>query len=188
MPGPQRLLDALEDRRDRVDVLGQRDRAPRVAGRDHIPANLLAAAGALGFAAWAGASVDDLGVRPADLGTGARVGLVVSGAIVVGVSLAAAAAPDAPVLRRHRASEVGHRRAVDELALRIPIGTALSEELLFRSGLTASFLQRRPWPVAVATCAGPARLQIRDHESCSQRCTGSSYIAERRSAPASAQR
>ena len=52
-----------------------------------------------------------------------------------------------------RVSEVGHRRALYELALRIPIGTALAEELLFRSGLTALFAQRRPWPVAVATAS-----------------------------------
>jgi membrane protease YdiL (CAAX protease family) len=149
--GPQRLLDARE-----IAAIALTFSANAVVHRvlpdeTHIPANLLAAAGALGFAAWAGASVDDLGVRSADLGTGARVGLVVSGAIVAGVGLAAALPRTRVFFADSRVSEVGHRRAFYELALRIPIGTALSEELLFRSGLTALFAQRRPWPVAVAT-------------------------------------
>ena len=37
--------------------------------------------------------------------------------------------------------------------MRIPLGTALAEELLFRSALTALFAQRHSWRTAVATSA-----------------------------------
>ncbi len=151
MPGPQRRFDARE-----LAAIALTFSANAIVHRvlpdeTHIPANLLAAGGAMGFAAWAGASLDDLGVRPADFGTGARVGLAVSGAIVAGVGVAAALPRTRAYFADTRVTEAGHGRAFYELALRIPVGTALAEELLFRSGLTALFAQRRPWPVAVAT-------------------------------------
>jgi membrane protease YdiL (CAAX protease family) len=148
---PQRLLDARE-----VAAIAMTFSANAIVHRvlpdeTHIPANLLAAGSAVGLAAWAGASLDDLGLRPADLRCGVRVGLVVSGAIVAGVAVAAAFPRTRAFFADLRVSEVGHGRAFYELALRIPIGTALAEELLFRGGLTALFAQRRSWPAAVAS-------------------------------------
>ena len=151
MLGPQRLLDAREFAAIVLTFSANAVVHRVLPDESHIPANLLAAGSALGFAAWAGASVDDLGLRPANLGTGARVGLLVSGAILAGVGVAAALPRTRAFFADTRVSEVGHARAFYELALRIPIGTALAEELLFRSGLTALLAQRRSWPVAVAT-------------------------------------
>ncbi len=119
----------------------------------HVPANLLAAAGVLGFALSAGASLDELGLEIEDLRRGARVGLVASAAIAGGVAVAAAL----PATRGHfsdrRVTEVGDARAAYELFVRIPLGTALAEELLFRSALTALFAQRHSWRTAVAASA-----------------------------------
>jgi membrane protease YdiL (CAAX protease family) len=115
----------------------------------HIAANLLAAAGVVGLAASAGASLDDLGLQPAEIRSGARLGAAVAGTIAGGVVAAALVPRTRAFFADDRVSEVGHGRAAYELAVRIPLGTALAEELLFRSGLTALFAQRRSWPVAI---------------------------------------
>jgi membrane protease YdiL (CAAX protease family) len=119
----------------------------------HIPANLIAAGGALGIALSAGASAEDLGLDIAQLGRGARVGVAAGAVIASGVALAAAL----PATRGHfsdrRVREVSDRRAGYELFVRIPFGTALAEELLFRSALTALFAQRRSPPIAAAVSA-----------------------------------
>ena len=119
----------------------------------HIPANLLASGGVLGLALSSGASLAELGLQIEDLGRGARVGLIAGAAIAGGVALAVAL----PATRGHftdrRVSEVGDARAAYELFVRIPIGTALAEELLFRGALTALFAQRHSWRTAVAASA-----------------------------------
>jgi membrane protease YdiL (CAAX protease family) len=115
----------------------------------HIAANLLAAAGVVGLAASAGASLDDLGLRPEEIGPGAKLGAAVAGTIAGGVLVGALVPRTRAFFADERVSEVGHGRAAYELALRIPLGTALAEELLFRSGLTALFARRRSWPVAM---------------------------------------
>jgi membrane protease YdiL (CAAX protease family) len=115
----------------------------------HVPANLLAAAGVVGLAASAGASLEDLGLRPTEIGRGAKLGAVVAGTVAGGVLVAAVVPGTRAFFVDDRVSEVGHVRAAYELTVRIPIGTALAEELLFRSGLTALFARRRPWPVAM---------------------------------------
>ena len=51
----------------------------------HVPANLLAAAGVLGFALSAGASLDELGLEIEDLRRATHVGLVATAAIAGGV-------------------------------------------------------------------------------------------------------
>lgn len=103
--------------------------------RVHVPANLVAA----GLATWIvrrdGASWDDLGLAPSRIPGGVRTG--VAAAVPIAVTTAALAA--APPTRRHfedtRVLETPN--PLYELALRIPVGTALCEELLFRGALLA---------------------------------------------------
>jgi len=122
-------------------------------GATHVPANLLAAGGVLALAATAGVSVAELGLDPHRVGAGARAGAIAGAAIGAAVGAAIAV----PATRGHfvdrRVGDVDRRRARYELLVRIPLGTALAEELLFRSGLTALFGRRRAWPVAVAASA-----------------------------------
>jgi membrane protease YdiL (CAAX protease family) len=108
----------------------------------HVPANLIAAGGVVGLAASAGASARDLGLVLDELPRGARLGLGAGAAIATGVALAAALPATRPQFADRRVSEVGGGRAAYELLVRIPIGTALAEELLFRSALPALFAQR----------------------------------------------
>jgi hypothetical protein len=86
--------------------------------------NLATAAGLATFARRAGISRHDLGIDPADAVDGLRAGL---GAAVV----------------------AGRGEAAYHLAVRIPLTTALAEELLFRGVLLALFRRRRS-PVAAA--------------------------------------
>lgn len=103
--------------------------------RVHVPANLLAA----GLATWIvrrdGASWDELGLAPSRIPAGVRTGLVVALPIVA-TTVGFAAAPQT---RRHfnDARVVEANNPAYELALRIPIGTALCEEVLFRGALLA---------------------------------------------------
>jgi membrane protease YdiL (CAAX protease family) len=115
----------------------------------HVPANLVAAGGVLALAVSAGASAADLGLDPAQLGRGARVGAAVGGALVAGVAVAAVWPPAHRWFGDARVTEVGRGRASYELLVRIPLGTALAEELLFRSGLTGLFARRRARNAAV---------------------------------------
>jgi uncharacterized protein len=116
----------------------------------HIVANLAAAGGVIGLAACAGASLEDLGLRREDWRRGARTGGIYAGAAVGCIAAAALLPRTRPFFADARISEVGHARASYELLVRIPIGTAIAEELLFRSGMNALFARRRAWPAAVA--------------------------------------
>jgi CAAX protease family protein len=116
----------------------------------HVPTNLVTAGAVIGIAKSAGASRADLGLDPADLAAGARVGCATAGALVAVVAAGGALPPTRGYFGDTRVTAVDDRRALYELLVRIPLGTALAEELLFRSGLTALFAQRRSWPAAVA--------------------------------------
>jgi uncharacterized protein len=111
--------------------------------------NLATAAGLTAFARRAGCSRSDLGVDPEDAASGLRVGLgaaaVAGGMVTLGAAL--------PATRRffhdRRVSGVGRREAAYHLAVRIPLATALAEELLFRGALLALLRRRRPPATAV---------------------------------------
>jgi hypothetical protein len=109
--------------------------------------NLATAVGLTAFAGRVGCSRADLGIGTEDLKSGLRTGLwaaaVATGGVAVGAAL--------PLTRRlfddRRVSGVGRAEAVYHLAVRIPVTTALAEELLFRGALLALLRRRRP-PVA----------------------------------------
>ncbi|MBM3675990.1 MAG: CPBP family intramembrane metalloprotease [Actinobacteria bacterium] len=106
-------------------------------GRMHLPANLALALAELALARGRGAGLADLGLAPGRLpggvALGTRVGLVAAGA----VALAAAVPATAGLFYDERVA--GHDRAAAryEALLRIPIATALAEELVFRAALPA---------------------------------------------------
>jgi membrane protease YdiL (CAAX protease family) len=116
----------------------------------HVPANLLAAGGVLALAATDGVDLRGLGLAPEDAGTGARTGALVGGALAATIAIAAATPAARGYFTDARVTDVGRARALYELLVRIPIGTALAEELLFRSGLTGLLARRRSWTVAMA--------------------------------------
>ena len=105
--------------------------------------NLVTAFGLAKFAGRAGCSRTDLGIDAQDARSGLRTGLgaaaVATGAVALGAAL--------PATRRffadRRVMDVGRAEAAYHLAVRIPLATALAEELLFRGALLALLRQRR---------------------------------------------
>jgi hypothetical protein len=99
--------------------------------------NLVTAAGLTALARRAGCSHDDLGLRAADAAAGLRLGLAAA-AVATGVVVLAPPCGDAAVLPR----PAGHRRrpprGVYHLAVRIPLATALTEELASAAPCSAS--------------------------------------------------
>jgi uncharacterized protein len=112
--------------------------------------NLVTAAGLTAFARHAGCSHDDLGIRAANAAAGLRLGLaaaaVAAGGLVLGASLPATR----PFLHDRRVTAVGRREAIYHLAVRIPLATAVAEELLFRGALLGLVQRRRSPAAAVA--------------------------------------
>jgi uncharacterized protein len=111
--------------------------------------NLATAVGLTAFARRAGCSRRDLGIGAEDAASGLRAGLgaaaVAGGAVTLAATL--------PATRRffgdRRVSGIGRGEAAYHLAVRIPLATALAEELLFRSALLGLFRRRRSPGTAV---------------------------------------
>jgi membrane protease YdiL (CAAX protease family) len=100
-----------------------------------MPANLVAAGVATGVVYLAGASWRDLGLAPSEWRRGVRAGIAVSLPIVGATGVLAATPAARPHFQDSRVLEAPN--PVYEAALRIPIGTALSEEVIFRGALLA---------------------------------------------------
>ncbi len=116
----------------------------------HVPAGLAAATGLALLARADGASTADLGLRRSDAAGGLRLGALV--AVPVAVALAAALALPATrrLLASNPAADAGTARFLYEVCVRIPFGTALVEELVFRGALLAMILRRHGTKTAVA--------------------------------------
>lgn len=121
----------------------------RLPSRVYIPANMAAAGVLTWYARRSGASWRDMGMDPRRLGGGVRWGLAaaipIAGAIVLGVAI--------PATRRFFVDEraSGSRRAfLHNILVRIPVGTALAEEIAFRGALLGIFERSRSRPVADA--------------------------------------
>jgi uncharacterized protein len=111
--------------------------------------NLATAAGLTTFARHAGCSRADLGIGVEDAGRGLRVGLGAAAVAAGGAALGAALPATRRFFRDRRLSDVGPGEAAYHLTVRIPLATALAEELLFRGVLLALFRQRRSPTAAV---------------------------------------
>ena len=115
----------------------------------HVPGNLTAGVALATGARQLGASVTDLGLAPQNAGRGARIGALV-GVPIAGAIAAAAARPSTqPLFADSRVRRLSIGRARYEAAVRIPLGTALGEELIFRGALFGLLRRRHSTLTAV---------------------------------------
>jgi len=116
----------------------------------HIPANMLAACGLIWLALHTGATVSDVGLERGRMLDGARLG--VRAAIpIVGVVLVAIAIPlTRDIFVSDAAATASTGQALFEIFVRIPFGTVIPEELIFRGALMGLMLRRHS-PMRAAT-------------------------------------
>jgi len=117
-------------------------------GTAWVVANLAMALVLVLVARRAGLSSEELGLRRDRIGRGMAVGAVAGGVTLVALAIAVAIpasrdAFDDPEIARHASSTDAYYMLV-----RIPLGTVVFEEVLFRGVLMALALRR--WPVGVA--------------------------------------
>jgi len=123
-----------------------------------------------------GAERDELGLDPSRFVPGVKLGLVASALPVLGVAAATVIPALEPVLADPRADHDSRARLGYRLALDIPVGTAVYEELVFRSALLGLARRRFSPPVAIAISSVlfglwhvlPA-LEDRNHNEVAQR-------------------
>ena len=118
-----------------------------VGGR--FTANLVAAAASTASARNAGVEWSELGLDRSSLGAGLRWGAGAGAVLAAGVVVAARAPRTRDSFVDERIGGHHPRRAAFELAARIPLETALAEELIFRGALLGTALRRRSVPAAV---------------------------------------
>jgi uncharacterized protein len=111
--------------------------------------NLATAAGLTAFARRAGCSRGDLGIGAEDARRGLRVGLGAAAVAGGAVALGAVVPATRGFFHDRRVSDVGRGEAAYHVTVRIPLATALGEELLFRGVLLALFRRRRSETAAV---------------------------------------
>jgi CAAX protease family protein len=116
----------------------------------HVPTSLAAATAWLAAARRAGVSIAGLGLAPDRLGAGLRTGVAVAAPIVAGIGTASRVPVAAPYFDDARVRDFRRGRAAYEAVIRIPIATALGEELIFRGALLGLFGRKRSTTVAVA--------------------------------------
>jgi uncharacterized protein len=115
----------------------------------YVPANLTAAAAFVLGARGLDATWTDMGFRRERLGRGARVGLAAAIPIVAVVAVGVAI----PATRRYFADQrvigIGAAATAFDVLVRIPIGTALCEEVIFRGAMMGVLLRHRTPVTAV---------------------------------------
>jgi uncharacterized protein len=121
----------------------------RIPAALYVPANVAVAAALIGIGRWGGASADDLGLRTDHVAAGTAAG-VAAGALLAGTVVAMAANPRTRHWFADDRARLAPRAAAYETLFRIPLGTALAEELTFRSALLGLSLRHRSWPRSVA--------------------------------------
>jgi uncharacterized protein len=116
----------------------------------YVPVNLAAAGVVVALAHRAGASWDGLGLARDKLGSGARWGLLSAVPIAAVVATGVALTLTRPYFVEARFESLGAAALLFQLLVRIPLGTALSEELIFRGGLLGYYGRRHPfWRAAL---------------------------------------
>lgn len=119
--------------------------------RWHVLTHATAGAVAGGAALALGATPADLGWSPQAVGRGLRTGAVVSAGVAGALALAAALPATDALLADPRVDEAPRRELARRALLDIPLGTAVYEELVFRSALLGLALRRCSPLVAVAS-------------------------------------
>ena len=124
-------------------------------GAWYVPANIAVAAGLVALARWAGLGWDDLGFERKSVCRGLAVGL--GAAVLIGAVIALGVA--IPALRTFFESDDVATATPGEqwytALIRIPIGTAVFEEVLFRSVLLGALLRLTTvkWAVVISAVA-----------------------------------
>jgi membrane protease YdiL (CAAX protease family) len=117
--------------------------------RRYVRVNLCAAGAALAAAALSG-------LTPADLGLGrgrwlpGRTGYRLAATVAAGWLLIAVVPPARPLLGDKRVASLDGRAAAYQALIRIPVGTALWEEIAFRGVLLAALRRVMPKVTAIA--------------------------------------
>jgi len=111
----------------------------------HTAAGLVASGAALAL----GATPADQGWSPGAAGRGLRTGGLVAAGVFTGFAVVAAVPASDPLLADARVDGAPRRELARRAALDIPLGTAVYEELVFRSALLGLALRRFSPPVAV---------------------------------------
>lgn len=110
----------------------------------YVPWNLAFTGALAGLTRAAGVSSAELGLARSDLGRGLRWGAAAVGSTAA-VSTLALTRRDTPALRDRRVTELPPSEVRFQVWVRIPIGTALTEEFAFRAVLPA-LLHSSRWP------------------------------------------
>jgi uncharacterized protein len=116
----------------------------------YVPVNLLTGALLVCLALGAGASFGDLGLGRADASTGLRWGLAIAGVVAVGLAVGIALPPIRGLFHDQRVADLSGAGLAYEALVRIPLGTALFEEIAFRGVLLALLLRLTSTIPAVA--------------------------------------
>lgn len=118
-------------------------------GAAYVPANLTAAGLAVVLANRAGASIKDMGLEKSKMSDGFKVGLLTIAPIaaIVGAGVLIPWTREFFLVKNVVNANTG--RTLYEMLIRIPVGTALAEELIFRGALMGVFLRKRS-PLAAA--------------------------------------
>jgi membrane protease YdiL (CAAX protease family) len=121
----------------------------------YVPTAILVAALAVLVAVRVGGcGARDLGLAPADLGAGLRLGAAAVAVVAVVLAVGAALPATRDLLADRRVDEHSLAALLYATLVRIPLGTALLEETLFRGALLGLGLRRWPPRVAVAWSSG----------------------------------
>jgi membrane protease YdiL (CAAX protease family) len=116
----------------------------------YVPANVLAGLILIGLALVAGASLSDVGLGRTSASSGLRWGLAIAGVVAVGIAFGALLPATRGLFHDQRVAGISGGELAYEALLRIPVGTALFEELAFRGVLLAVLLRVTSTVPAVA--------------------------------------
>jgi membrane protease YdiL (CAAX protease family) len=114
-----------------------------IGRRSRIAANLGAATALVAAARAAGLTGPELGLGRAELRRGARVGLLAAVPVVAGVGTALASPRAGQLLADEKITGSAPGEAAFETFVRIPLETAISEEVIFRGVLLGLALRNR---------------------------------------------
>lgn len=119
-----------------------------------VPAALAATAAAVLLGVRAGAGVREQGLSPDAVAGGTRAGLAAAVPVALLVGLGAFFPPTRRFFRDARVTQATPAAAAYELFVRIPLATAASEEVMFRSALEG-ILTRNRSPLQAALISAP---------------------------------
>lgn len=109
----------------------------------YVPSNIAAGAFAVSVANRRGASMNDMGLERSNLMEGLRLGLSSCVPLAAMVGTAVAIPWTRQFFLDDNVVNVSTGRAFLEALVRIPLGTALGEELIFRGAILGMFLRKR---------------------------------------------